>query len=152
VRTSGPLKVTSEHQTLFLRTTHSAVVIFILHFTLILLLMNRVTGFAVWAYLLCLACCQVSFGVCWAFPEPYKLIFWLQNGIMQTHDEETRKFFKHSSVTCVLSPRYASSKLSIFKQQACFMLWFISFPRLFYVSVFKFCILYHSFHPFLISF
>ncbi|KAK6939014.1 Phospholipase D-like domain [Dillenia turbinata] len=44
-------------------------------------------------------------------------------GVMQTHDEETRKFFKHSSVTCVLSPRYASSKLSIFKQQACFMLW-----------------------------
>ncbi|XP_057435108.1 phospholipase D delta-like [Lotus japonicus] len=38
-------------------------------------------------------------------------------GLMQTHDEETRKFFKHSSVTCVLSPRYASSKLSIFKQQ-----------------------------------
>ncbi|TYH87534.1 hypothetical protein ES332_D01G123600v1 [Gossypium tomentosum] len=36
---------------------------------------------------------------------------------MQTHDEETRKFFKHSSVSCVLSPRYASSKLSIFKQQ-----------------------------------
>ncbi|EPS62948.1 hypothetical protein M569_11840, partial [Genlisea aurea] len=38
-------------------------------------------------------------------------------GVMGTHDEETRKFFKHSSVTCVLSPRYASSKLSIFKQQ-----------------------------------
>ncbi|OVA15973.1 C2 calcium-dependent membrane targeting [Macleaya cordata] len=38
-------------------------------------------------------------------------------GVMQTHDEETRKFFKHSSVICVLSPRYASSKLSIFKQQ-----------------------------------
>lgn len=38
-------------------------------------------------------------------------------GVMQTHDEETRKFFKHSSVHCVLSPRYASSKLSIFKQQ-----------------------------------
>ncbi|XP_062164855.1 phospholipase D delta-like [Alnus glutinosa] len=38
-------------------------------------------------------------------------------GVMQTHDEETRKFFKHSSVSCVLSPRYASSKLSIFKQQ-----------------------------------
>lgn len=37
---------------------------------------------------------------------------------MATHDEETRKFFKHSSVICVLSPRYASSKLSIFKQQA----------------------------------
>ncbi|CAK9178374.1 unnamed protein product [Ilex paraguariensis] len=39
------------------------------------------------------------------------------DGVMQTHDEETRKFFKHSSVTCVLAPRYASSKLSIFKQQ-----------------------------------
>lgn len=38
-------------------------------------------------------------------------------GVMQTHDEETRKFFKHSSVTCVLAPRYASNKLSIFKQQ-----------------------------------
>lgn len=38
-------------------------------------------------------------------------------GLMQTHDEETGKFFKHSSVSCVLSPRYASSKLSIFKQQ-----------------------------------
>ncbi|XP_057974308.1 phospholipase D delta-like [Malania oleifera] len=38
-------------------------------------------------------------------------------GVMQTHDEETRKFFKHSSVACVLSPRYASSKLSIIKQQ-----------------------------------
>ncbi|KAL0323225.1 UNVERIFIED_CONTAM: Phospholipase D delta [Sesamum angustifolium] len=45
-----------------------------------------------------------------------------KDGVMQTHDEETRKFFKHSSVTCVLSPRYASSKLSIFKQQACFIL------------------------------
>ncbi|XAR73730.1 Phospholipase D [Bertholletia excelsa] len=38
-------------------------------------------------------------------------------GVMQTHDEELRKFFKHSSVTCVLSPRYASSKLSYIKQQ-----------------------------------
>ncbi|KAK4348005.1 hypothetical protein RND71_034344 [Anisodus tanguticus] len=38
-------------------------------------------------------------------------------GLMGTHDEETKKFFKHSSVICVLSPRYASSKLSIMKQQ-----------------------------------
>eukprot|EP00268_Persea_americana_P000036 TRINITY_DN10013_c0_g1_i4.p1 TRINITY_DN10013_c0_g1~~TRINITY_DN10013_c0_g1_i4.p1 ORF type:complete len:550 (-),score=84.97 TRINITY_DN10013_c0_g1_i4:1475-3124(-) len=38
-------------------------------------------------------------------------------GVMQTHDEETRKFFKNSSVCCVLSPRYASNKLSVFKQQ-----------------------------------
>ncbi|KAM7474594.1 hypothetical protein LguiB_021837 [Lonicera macranthoides] len=38
-------------------------------------------------------------------------------GVMQTHDEETKKFFKHSSVHCVICPRYASGKLSIFKQQ-----------------------------------
>ncbi|XP_038703693.1 phospholipase D delta-like [Tripterygium wilfordii] len=38
-------------------------------------------------------------------------------GLMQTHDEETRKFFKHSSVTCVLAPRYASSKLGYLKQK-----------------------------------
>ncbi|XP_024032885.1 phospholipase D delta [Morus notabilis] len=38
-------------------------------------------------------------------------------GVMQTHDEETRKFFKHSSVICVLAPRYASSKMSYIKQQ-----------------------------------
>lgn len=36
---------------------------------------------------------------------------------MQTHDEETRKFFKHSSVHCVLCPRSPSNKLSIFKQK-----------------------------------
>lgn len=41
----------------------------------------------------------------------------MQEGVMQTHDEETRKFFRHSSVHCVLCPRYASNKLSIFKQQ-----------------------------------
>ncbi|KAG7034062.1 Phospholipase D delta [Cucurbita argyrosperma subsp. argyrosperma] len=38
-------------------------------------------------------------------------------GLMQTHDEETKKFFKHSSVICVLSPRYPSSKLSYVKQK-----------------------------------
>ena len=44
--------------------------------------------------------------------------FLVQAGVMQTHDEETRKFFKHSSVMCVLAPRYASSKMSFLKQQA----------------------------------
>ncbi|KAL3729565.1 hypothetical protein ACJRO7_026660 [Eucalyptus globulus] len=39
------------------------------------------------------------------------------DGVMQTHDEETKKFFRHSGVRCVLAPRYASTKLSIFKQQ-----------------------------------
>ncbi|CAA3028984.1 Phospholipase D delta [Olea europaea subsp. europaea] len=38
-------------------------------------------------------------------------------GVMKTHDEETKKFFRRSSVICVLSPRYASSKLSFMKQQ-----------------------------------
>lgn len=42
---------------------------------------------------------------------------------MHTHDEEARKFFRHSGVHCVLAPRYASNKLSIFKQQVgCFLL------------------------------
>ncbi|RLN17351.1 phospholipase D delta-like [Panicum miliaceum] len=40
-----------------------------------------------------------------------------KDGVMHTHDEETRKFFRHSGVYCVLVPRYASNKLSIFKQQ-----------------------------------
>ncbi|KAF8410362.1 hypothetical protein HHK36_002890 [Tetracentron sinense] len=44
-------------------------------------------------------------------------------GVMQTHDEDTRNFFKHSSVICVLSPRYASNKLSIIRQQAGFIPW-----------------------------
>ncbi|KAJ4833057.1 hypothetical protein Tsubulata_001028 [Turnera subulata] len=39
------------------------------------------------------------------------------DGVMQTHDEATKKYFKHSSVHCALAPRYASSKLSFFKQQ-----------------------------------
>ncbi|KAA8532031.1 hypothetical protein F0562_006827 [Nyssa sinensis] len=38
-------------------------------------------------------------------------------GVMQTHDEETKKFFKNSSVICALSPRYGSSKLSYIKQK-----------------------------------
>ncbi|XP_006650874.2 phospholipase D delta-like [Oryza brachyantha] len=39
------------------------------------------------------------------------------DGVMHTHDEETKRFFRHSGVHCVLVPRYASTKLSIFKQQ-----------------------------------
>ncbi|KAM6543656.1 hypothetical protein CsatB_008103 [Cannabis sativa] len=53
----------------------------------------------------------------WDDKTSHSKFFLNTTGVMQTHDEETRKFFKHSSVTCVLSPRYASSKLSIFKQQ-----------------------------------
>jgi hypothetical protein len=54
----------------------------------------------------------------------------LQGGVMATHDEETRKFFKHSSVICVVSPRYASNKLSIFKQHASFLGWISSLHAL----------------------
>ncbi|WOG97744.1 hypothetical protein DCAR_0417085 [Daucus carota subsp. sativus] len=53
----------------------------------------------------------------WDDKTSHNKFFIHTEGVMQTHDEETRKFFKHSSVNCVLSPRYASNKLSIFKQQ-----------------------------------
>eukprot|EP00250_Pteridium_aquilinum_P005314 c15429_g1_i1 orf=299-2836(-) len=38
-------------------------------------------------------------------------------GVMATHDEDTRKFFKHSNVKCLLAPRYADTKASWFKQK-----------------------------------
>ncbi|KAG8050389.1 hypothetical protein GUJ93_ZPchr0009g239 [Zizania palustris] len=53
----------------------------------------------------------------WDDKTSHNKLFIKTGGVMATHDEEIRKFFKHSSVICVLSPRYASSKLSIFKQQ-----------------------------------
>ncbi|KAL5066582.1 hypothetical protein RYX36_028319, partial [Vicia faba] len=37
--------------------------------------------------------------------------------VMMTHDEETNRFFKHSSVMCVLESRYARSKMNFIKQQ-----------------------------------
>ncbi|KAL9225743.1 hypothetical protein vseg_001633 [Gypsophila vaccaria] len=53
----------------------------------------------------------------WDDKTSHSKFFINTQGVMQTHDEETRKFFRHSSVICTLAPRYASSKLSIFKQQ-----------------------------------
>lgn len=53
----------------------------------------------------------------WDDKTSHNKYFISTEGVMQTHDEETKKFFKHSSVTCVLAPRYGSSKLSIIKQQ-----------------------------------
>ncbi|XP_021737109.1 phospholipase D delta-like [Chenopodium quinoa] len=53
----------------------------------------------------------------WDDKTSHSKFFINTQGVMQTHDEETKKFFKHSSVICTLSPRYASSKLSIIKQQ-----------------------------------
>ncbi|XP_071728590.1 phospholipase D delta-like [Rutidosis leptorrhynchoides] len=53
----------------------------------------------------------------WDDKTSHDKFFIKTEGVMQTHDEETKKFFKHTSVHCVLAPRYASNKLSIFKQQ-----------------------------------
>ncbi|KAI4298971.1 hypothetical protein L6164_032474 [Bauhinia variegata] len=53
----------------------------------------------------------------WDDKTSHDKLFLKTEGVMQTHDEETKKFFKHSTVHCVLAPRYPSSKLSIFKQQ-----------------------------------
>ncbi|XP_058094295.1 phospholipase D delta-like isoform X2 [Magnolia sinica] len=52
----------------------------------------------------------------WDDKTSHSKFFVNTGGMMQTHDEETRKFFKHSSVMCVLTPRYGSRKLSIVKQ------------------------------------
>ncbi|KAL5181230.1 Phospholipase D delta [Glycine soja] len=54
----------------------------------------------------------------WDDKTSHDKVFLKTAGVMGTHDEETRKFFKHSSVMCVLSPRYASNKMSFLKQQA----------------------------------
>lgn len=53
----------------------------------------------------------------WDDKTSHDKLFINTSGVMKTHDEETKKFFRHSSVICVLSPRYASSKLSFMKQQ-----------------------------------
>lgn len=42
---------------------------------------------------------------------------YMQDGIMQTHDEETRRFFKHSSVQVLLCPRIAGKRHSWIKQR-----------------------------------
>lgn len=44
----------------------------------------------------------------------------MQDGIMQTHDEETRRFFKHSSVQVLLCPRIAGKRHSWLKQKVRF--------------------------------
>ncbi|KHN35993.1 Phospholipase D delta [Glycine soja] len=41
----------------------------------------------------------------WDDKTSHDKVFLKTAGVMGTHDEETRKFFKHSSVMCVLSPR-----------------------------------------------
>lgn len=46
----------------------------------------------------------------WDDVTSHNKFFLNTTGVMGTHDEETKKFFKHSSVSCVLSPRYASTR------------------------------------------
>ncbi|CAJ1965454.1 unnamed protein product [Sphenostylis stenocarpa] len=43
--------------------------------------------------------------ICYAISEAHHMVYLVGWSIYhKTHDEETRKFFKHSSVKCVLSP------------------------------------------------
>ncbi|KAK3151992.1 hypothetical protein QOZ80_2BG0152990 [Eleusine coracana subsp. coracana] len=53
----------------------------------------------------------------WDDKTSHDTFFFRSGGVMRTRDEDTNKFFRHSSVICVLSPRYPSSKLSMFRQK-----------------------------------
>ncbi|XP_041020111.1 phospholipase D delta [Juglans microcarpa x Juglans regia] len=53
----------------------------------------------------------------WDDKTSHDKLFIRTPGVMATHDEETKRYFKHSSVSCVLSPRYASNKMGIIKQK-----------------------------------
>ncbi|KAF5744338.1 putative phospholipase d beta [Tripterygium wilfordii] len=50
-------------------------------------------------------------------PSAAQLQYSPQDGIMATHDEETRRFFKHSSVQVLLCPRIAGKRHSWVKQR-----------------------------------
>jgi phospholipase D1/2 len=41
---------------------------------------------------------------------------------MGVHDEDTKRYFKNTTVHCVLAPRYGDSKLSWFRKQVNFNL------------------------------
>ncbi|CAM8912190.1 unnamed protein product [Rhodiola kirilowii] len=53
----------------------------------------------------------------WDDKTSHDKLYLRTEGVMGTHDEELKKYFKHSSVNCVLAPRYGSSKLGFIKQQ-----------------------------------
>eukprot|EP00850_Spirogloea_muscicola_P007979 SM000041S15538 [mRNA] locus=s41:625521:629240:- [translate_table: standard] len=40
-----------------------------------------------------------------------------QTGVMRTFDEETKNFFKHTGVRCMLAPRHPEDKMSWFRQK-----------------------------------
>uniref|UniRef100_A0A5B7ABL1 Phospholipase D alpha 1 n=1 Tax=Davidia involucrata TaxID=16924 RepID=A0A5B7ABL1_DAVIN len=53
----------------------------------------------------------------WDDPTSRNILGYKTDGIMQTHDEETRRFFKHSSVQVLLCPRVAGKRHSWVKQR-----------------------------------
>lgn len=53
----------------------------------------------------------------WDDPTSRRILGYQTDGIMQTHDEETRRFFKHSSVEVLLCPRAAGKRHSWVKQR-----------------------------------
>ncbi|XP_022964032.1 phospholipase D gamma 1-like isoform X1 [Cucurbita moschata] len=53
----------------------------------------------------------------WDDPTSRSILGYKTDGFMQTHDEETRRFFKHSSVQVILCPRMAGKRHSWVKQK-----------------------------------
>ncbi|KAK3429834.1 hypothetical protein EUGRSUZ_E01326 [Eucalyptus grandis] len=53
----------------------------------------------------------------WDDPTSRNILGFTTDGIMATHDEETRRFFKHSSVQVLLCPRVAGKRNSWIKQR-----------------------------------
>lgn len=49
---------------------------------------------------------------------------------MNTHDEETKKFFKNTGVRCILAPRYGAEKMSWVRQKVCPVLRYLFFENL----------------------
>ncbi|KAG2380427.1 Phospholipase D beta 1 [Vigna angularis] len=53
----------------------------------------------------------------WDDPTSRSILGYKMDGVMATHDEETRRFFKHSSVQVLLCPRFAGKRHSWAKQK-----------------------------------
>nr|GMD65023.1 phospholipase D gamma 1-like [Ipomoea batatas] len=53
----------------------------------------------------------------WDDPTSRNILGYKTDGVMATHDEETRRFFKHSSVQVLLCPRVAGKRHSWLKQR-----------------------------------
>ncbi|KAL8466988.1 hypothetical protein ACS0TY_035897 [Phlomoides rotata] len=53
----------------------------------------------------------------WKDKTSFEKFFGKSTGIMKAHDKETRKFFKNSTVRCLLAPRFTNSTFRNFKEQ-----------------------------------